>query len=198
MNSQHPSSHRAAQPLISYAAPLYDTTALTSALANPYAQHYAPAHMSPHYYQAYVQAYSNHRPRTTTDGYTLSSTYVPGPANRTSRPTSALPAPSPRDRPSVQAQTPVKPIPNHLTHGSWYQSGNCRCTRQGCSFIGSRKSVEIHMMDRHFIFPPGWEKRDDWDADPSLRGCLIVVILRWPLTDADLENPSRFKGHPLY
>lgn len=27
-------------------------------------------------------------------------------------------------------------------------------------------------MDRHFIFPPGWEhdKKSDWDADPSLKG----------------------------
>ena len=176
MNGQHPSSRNAAHHLSSYTVPLYDTTSLTSALANPYAQHYAPTHMSPHYYQAYVQAYSNHRPRTTTDGYTLSSTYVPGPANRTSRATLAIPTLSPRDRPSVQAQSQstVKPIQNHLTYGSWYQSGNCRCTRQGCPFTGSRKSVEIHMMDRHFIFPPGWEKKNDWDADPSLRGCIVV------------------------
>ena len=31
------------------------------------------------------------------------------------------------------------------------------------------------MMDRHLIFPLGWEHRkrkDDWDADPSLKGCV--------------------------
>ncbi|KAI9572886.1 hypothetical protein HD554DRAFT_2202714 [Boletus coccyginus] len=115
------------------------------------------------------------RPRTTADGYTLSSTYVPGAENQTRRAPSTLP--SPRDRPSVQApsQATMKPISNHLTYGSWYQPGNCRCTRQGCPFTGSRKSVEIHMMDRHFIFPPGWEKKDDWDADPSLRGKRIAI-----------------------
>lgn len=29
------------------------------------------------------------------------------------------------------------------------------------------------MMDRHLIFPPGWDKRPrkaDWDADPSMKG----------------------------
>ena len=173
-------------PLPSYTVPLYDTTALTSALANPYAQHYAP-----HYYQAYIQAFSNSPPRTTTDGYTLSSTYVPGTDNQPSR----TPLP-PLDRPSVQAhsQPAAKPILNHLTHGTWYQPGNCRCTRKGCSFSGSRKSVETHMMDRHFIFPPGWENKDEWDADPSLRGYILVPCYSGPSTDVDLENPLRFKG----
>ncbi|KAF8560436.1 hypothetical protein OG21DRAFT_1401275 [Imleria badia] len=131
--------------------------------------------MSPHYYQAYLQAYSNPRPRTTADGYTLSSTYVPGTTRQTY--TATLTAPSPRDHPSVQAQsqTSVKPVLNHLTHGSWYQPGNSRCARQGCPFTGSRKSVEIHMMDRHLIYPPGWQKKDDWDADPSLKGKLLAI-----------------------
>lgn len=33
------------------------------------------------------------------------------------------------------------------------------------------------MMDRHFIFPPGWEhdKKSDWDADPSLKGKPILI-----------------------
>lgn len=196
MNGQHASSRNAGHPLSSYTVPLYDTTALTSALANPYAQHYAPTHMSPHYFQAYVQAYSNPRPRTTADGYTLSSTYVPGAENQTRRAPSTLP--SPRDRPSVQApsQATMKPISNHLTYGSWYQPGNCRCTRQGCPFTGSRKSVEIHMMDRHFIYPPGWEKKDDWDADPSLRGCIVVPCHIGSWLMADLGNASQFKGHP--
>lgn len=164
MDDQRPSSHKAS----SCTAPLYDTAPLTLALANPYGQYHAPSHISPHYYQAYLQVYS---PRMTADGYTLSSTYVPG----TSRATSSTPM-FPRDRPSVQAhpQTTVRPILNHLTYGSWYQPGNCRCTRQGCPFTGSRKSVEIHMMDRHTLFPPGWQKKDDWDADPSLRGCMCI------------------------
>ncbi|KAF8844002.1 hypothetical protein BDN67DRAFT_48103 [Paxillus ammoniavirescens] len=110
----------------------------------------------------------------TAEGYTLSSTYVPG--NRTDRATWSTPVPLPQDRPSAQPQT-VRQITNPLTYGSWYQPGNGRCTRQGCPFAGSPKAVEIHMMDRHFIFPPGWENRrkDDWDADPSLKGKPVAI-----------------------
>lgn len=34
------------------------------------------------------------------------------------------------------------------------------------------------MMDRHLIYPPGWEKRQnkrDWDADPSLKGKPVPI-----------------------
>jgi hypothetical protein len=51
--------------------------------------------------------------------------------------------------------------------------GDQRCTYKECTFVGSRKALEIHRMDRHLIYPPGWEKRpkaDNWDADPSLKG----------------------------
>ncbi|KAF8078532.1 hypothetical protein FPV67DRAFT_60507 [Lyophyllum atratum] len=61
---------------------------------------------------------------------------------------------------------------------AWYQPGSSRCTHQGCSFIGSFKALETHMMDRHLIYPPGWEKRprkQDWDADPSLKGKPISI-----------------------
>ncbi|EIW86631.1 hypothetical protein CONPUDRAFT_86592 [Coniophora puteana RWD-64-598 SS2] len=64
-------------------------------------------------------------------------------------------------------------MPQHRNNNSWYQPGNARCSHPGCSFMGSHKSLELHMMDRHLIFPPGWEKRrksDEWDADPSLKG----------------------------
>jgi len=60
----------------------------------------------------------------------------------------------------------------------WYQPGNNRCNQLGCTFFGSHKSVETHMMDRHLIYPPGWEKRKkkaDWDADPSLKGKSIPI-----------------------
>ncbi|KAF9240860.1 hypothetical protein BU15DRAFT_45453 [Melanogaster broomeanus] len=127
-----------------------------------------------------MQAYANGAPVTNAEGYTLSSTYVPG-AHQTSRGTSGPNAPlappqEPR-APSAQHQTTVRPITNPLTYGSWYQPGNCRCTRPGCPFAGSRKAVEIHMMDRHFVFPPGWEERrkDDWDADPSLKGKPVPI-----------------------
>ncbi|KAF9229384.1 hypothetical protein BS17DRAFT_824965 [Gyrodon lividus] len=159
-----------------YAVPVYNTTAITAALTNPYAQQYVQHNASPHYYHAYMQAYSNGAPVTTAEGYTLSSTYVPG--SRMSRGTLSTPIAPPQLPPSAQQQTTtVRQIPNPLTYGSWYQAGNCRCTRQRCPFTGSRKAVEIHMMDRHLVFPPGWQKRqkDDWDADLSLKGKPVTI-----------------------
>ncbi|KAG1757478.1 hypothetical protein EDB19DRAFT_1900999 [Suillus lakei] len=140
--------------------------AITAALANPYAQH----GMSPHYYQAYMQAM---QPAINAQGYTLSSTYIPQPttggttSRNVSRDTSNnVPMRTNDKRPdSTSGQV----------YASWYQPGNCRCTRQGCAFTGSKKSVETHMMDRHFIFPPGWQKKDEWDTDPSLKGKPIGI-----------------------
>jgi len=150
--------------------PVFDTSAMTAALANPYAQMYG---MSPHYYQAYMQAlYNRPHPTSTAEGYTLSSTYVPRHESFRIPSNHLLPNPS-EDRVLPPTTSEKRVITNPLTHGSWYQSGNFRCQRQGCPFLGSHKSVEIHMMDRHFIFPPGWKKtKDDWDADPSLKGCV--------------------------
>ncbi|KIY47038.1 hypothetical protein FISHEDRAFT_46075 [Fistulina hepatica ATCC 64428] len=76
---------------------------------------------------------------------------------------------------SSSSSTPggVRSSFNPAAMSSWYQTGQARCSYKGCSFQGSSKSVEIHMMDRHLIYPRGWEKRknaDDWDADPSLKG----------------------------
>lgn len=73
-----------------------------------------------------------------------------------------------------QNYTAQRSNPSSSLNSTWYQPGNHRCSQQDCSFTGSAKSVEIHMMDRHLIYPPGWEKRKkkpDWDADPSLKGC---------------------------
>ncbi|KAJ8521453.1 hypothetical protein ONZ45_g1849 [Pleurotus djamor] len=61
---------------------------------------------------------------------------------------------------------------------AWYQPGQCRCTYNGCTFSGSPKALELHKMDRHLIYPPGWNKRrnpSDWDADPSLKGKPIAI-----------------------
>ncbi|KAG1755192.1 uncharacterized protein EDB91DRAFT_1042585 [Suillus paluster] len=126
--------------------------------------------MSPHYYQAYTQVM---QPAMNAQGYTLSSTYMPqhptGGTNvrHVSRNTSS----------NVPVRTNDKRS-DHTSgqaYASWYQSGNCRCIRQGCVFTGSKKSVEVHMMDRHFIFPPGWQKKDEWDTDPSLKGKPIAI-----------------------
>ncbi|KAI0036600.1 nuclear fragile X mental retardation-interacting protein 1-domain-containing protein [Vararia minispora EC-137] len=62
--------------------------------------------------------------------------------------------------------------------GYWYSPGSSRCTNAGCMFTGSANALEIHMMDRHLVYPLGWDKRkkkDDWDADPSLKGKQVYI-----------------------
>ncbi|KZT30493.1 hypothetical protein NEOLEDRAFT_13131 [Neolentinus lepideus HHB14362 ss-1] len=137
--------------------------AVAAALQNPYSQYY---YQSPQYSQAYLNAVGATLSGTTPQGYTLSSTYVAGPSNHPSGPTLRS-AQDSQLRPSRPPST-----------GSWYQPGNERCTYRDCQFTGSKKSVEIHMMDRHLIYPPGWQKRkkqSDWDADPSLKGKPIPI-----------------------
>jgi hypothetical protein len=73
---------------------------------------------------------------------------------------------------ATNAMNTAKGAPAYLM-STWYQVGNIRCSHLGCTFQGSHKSVEIHKMDRHLIYPPGWDKRkkkSEWDADPSLKG----------------------------
>ncbi|KAF8622889.1 hypothetical protein AX15_006654 [Amanita polypyramis BW_CC] len=143
---------------------------LASALANPYAQY------SSHYAQALTKAV--HRP-TTAEGYTLSSTYTAG----HTRPQLPIPTPT-NHRPATQ---------HRYQSSGWYQAGNCRCSYHGCSFIGSQKSVEIHMMDRHLIYPLGWEKRKkktEWDADPSLKGKSIAIYG----TNVFLDTPEALEA----
>lgn len=142
--------------------------ALTSALQNPYASTSNAAQnyqYSSHYAQAYAQQSYQ---QTTPEGYTLSSTYLP-----------SLPQQSQRGRGNFVSQSgsrgafPSRGGFQQRQSAHWYEAGNHRCTHESCTFVGSKKSVEIHMMDRHLIFPPGWENRkrkSDWDADPSLIG----------------------------
>ena len=118
--------------------------------SQPQAQPYGyPTYVSSHYAQAYAQ--------------------------------SALPVASPAGYYPTPAAGPSRTIslPVH-TMSSWYQPGSNRCSHPGCTFSGSQKTVETHMMDRHLIYPPGWEKRkkrQDWDADPSLKGCVTHILL---------------------
>lgn len=144
---------------------------------NTYAQYAQPQYaVASHYAQAYTQqGWGN--TATNSEGYTISSTYSP-------EQSSSLPAI--RSRPV----------------GQWYQPGSSRCSKPGCQFTGSPKSVEIHMMDRHLIYPPGWEKRkkkDDWDADPSLKGFVMFyycpLVVSWFQTSLyfNIENPSQFR-----
>ncbi|KAJ3538494.1 hypothetical protein NMY22_g5136 [Coprinellus aureogranulatus] len=91
--------------------------------------------------------------------------------------------PGPSTRPII-TRPPPPPA------GNWYQPGNRRCTYKGCTFTGSHSSVETHMMDRHLIYPPGWEKRkkqQDWDADPSLKGKPVPI----QGTNITLDDPEQ-------
>ena len=141
--------------------------AVTAALANPYSQTYTSAgyssgYTSSHYAQAYMQS---NWPATNPEGYTISSTYVP-------RSSSAMPQRTDIPTKNGAHSRPTQQLPSQ-GQGSWYQFGHSRCTYKDCIFTGSQKSVEIHMMDRHLIYPPGWDsrkKQSDWDADPSLKG----------------------------
>ncbi|KAF8516209.1 hypothetical protein BU17DRAFT_67623 [Hysterangium stoloniferum] len=46
-------------------------------------------------------------------------------------------------------------------------------------------------MDRHLIYPPGWRKpRDDWDADPSLKGKPVPI----PGTGLLLNTPEAIEA----
>lgn len=124
----------------------------------PPTSYYLPqASYSSHYAQAYMQSSAP----TTSDSYALSPTWDP----------SAYSAgPSAIFQPSA----------------AWFQPGSCRCTYTGCNFIASHKALETHMMDRHLIYPPGWEKRQkkpDWDADPSLKGWVHILSSRFCWTD---------------
>jgi hypothetical protein len=54
--------------------------------------------------------------------------------------------------------TPQPPPPSRpIRHGP---GGPYRCAHPGCPWSGpTPKALEIHKMDRHLIFPPGWKPR---------------------------------------
>lgn len=109
----------------------------------PYAYPYSPYYSS-HYAHAYSQIAPQLRPATTSSA---SSVWPTSATNKGKSPFGQL-------------------------MSTWYRPGNVRCSYPGCTFYGSLKSVEIHRMDRHLIYPPDWEKsrKLDWDADLSLKG----------------------------
>jgi len=55
-------------------------------------------------------------------------------------------------------------------------------------------------MDRHLIYPSGWEKRQkkrDWDADPSLKGCVrlhSLLDLKWSPNTKIHRKPIPIQG----
>ncbi|KIY62433.1 hypothetical protein CYLTODRAFT_447209 [Cylindrobasidium torrendii FP15055 ss-10] len=110
-------------------------------------------------YNAWAQSYSSHY----ANAYTPSSSSFNVPNNA-----------------GPSRQPPPPPTPAYSGSSSWYQSGNSRCSKHGCNFTGSAKSVEVHMLDRHLIHPPGYDKRKDagsnWDADPALKGKQVPIM----------------------
>lgn len=162
---------------------------VTDVLRNPYRLNQLQTPYSAHYASAYMQ--SQPALYTTPEGYTLSSTYNPQAAAYSS-PSAQRSGPHSFGRGRGQGhRLRTGSTPHHYAQrgASWYKAGDARCTYQGCSFSGSPKSIETHMMDRHLIYPPSWEKdkkQSDWDADPSLRGyaCLCSPVRKyetnWP------------------
>ncbi|KAL5518885.1 hypothetical protein ACEPAH_568 [Sanghuangporus vaninii] len=154
--------------------------ALASVLTNPYqhSSHYAQA-----YYTQQQESSSSNGPLTTPEGYSLSSTYAPYVPTQPQQFSPGAQIQRGRGHGRQQLRGGGNTFHNQGGHHypqptHWYEPGNYRCTHEQCSFTGSKKSVEIHMMDRHLIYPPGWEKRKrrvDWDADPSLRGKKIPI-----------------------
>ena len=142
---------------ISYQQAAYAAQMMSQTLQNPYAGY---STVSSHYAQAYNQPGPSYSAST----FTQSEGSVRGGhvnhRNAGSRPSGGHLSGHSNSRPQ----------------GHWYEPGNHSCNEVGCTFKGSVKSVEIHKMDRHLIYPPGWKNRkrkDDWDADPSLKGCVL-------------------------
>lgn len=169
---------------------------VSNLFANPYAQQPAP-----HYAQAYTQYYNSQNPAQSNinaQGYAYSSAYNPSASSSSSFPnqnqnqTQAVAGPSSGYGRNVgsgagrggrgtgqQQHHQQQQRPQHQQQTNWFTPGGARCKHPGCMFAGSAKAVEIHMMDRHLIYPPGWDKKkrkDEWDADPSLKGCVCVFL----------------------
>ena len=134
---------------------------LTTSLTNPYSTsvpypHHSPAH------------------HANPQGYAYSSTYNPLAYSPSPTSYSSLGHPF-SNTSSASASRNSHPRGASQTH--WYTPGNSKCTHSGCTFTGSANSVQIHMMDRHLIYPPRGHNRkrqSDWDADPSLKGYVLV------------------------
>ena len=140
--------------------------ALTFSLANPYGNASHTSYTNTNYHAYFTQM---QQPATTAQGYTLSSTYVPQVAGPSGQADSQLWSQVQRGRSSNHRC--VGYAPHSFGRNNFSAPGDTRCRHEGCIFTGSTKAVEIHMMDRHLIFPVGWKKkRDDWDTDPSLKG----------------------------
>jgi len=146
---------------------------LATALTNPYSTsvpypHHPPAH------------------HVNPQGYTYSSAYNPFAYSPSHPSTSYSSLGHSFSNASSASGSRNSHPPRGTSQTHWYTPGNSKCTHSGCTFAGSANSVKIHMMDRHLIYPPGWHTRKrqtDWDADPSLKGYVLVhtqsKMARW-------------------
>ncbi len=153
---------------------------LSAALADPYSNRLTPyPHQPPPH---------NVNPQ----GYTYSSTY--NPLTYSTSYTSFNVS-------SASSRNSFAPRGAPQTH--WYTPGQNKCTYSGCTFSGSANSLQIHMMDRHLIHPPGWharKRRPDWDADPSLKGCVLIHTqseIARSLTVLSRASPAHRKPVPI-
>jgi hypothetical protein len=140
--------------------------ALQQSIRNPYAS--IPVFQS-NPWTPVPQRTPHFPPQTfTSDGYALSSTYNPSLQHSYSQQYAPLPTAA---QPSTDHTGQRAPVSN--PNSTWLTRGNHRCTYQGCKFTASAQSVEIHMMDRHLIYPAHWDKKkqqNTWDGDPSFKG----------------------------
>ncbi|CAE7225630.1 unnamed protein product [Rhizoctonia solani] len=87
-------------------------------------------------------------------------------------------------------------VPLHIRN----RNGPVRCGHGECLFSGTHREVEVHKMDRHLIFPPGWQEKgkgkgkrtrdedgDDVDEEAQFRANGAVSILG---TDVKLDSPE--------
>ncbi|KAI0307722.1 nuclear fragile X mental retardation-interacting protein 1-domain-containing protein [Multifurca ochricompacta] len=157
---------------------------LTRTLTSPYSNH-----LTSNSYHAGAYTRFTSGQNINPQGYTYSSTYNPlAPSPRPFTSSRGFPAPRLNNVPSGSSSGNKNPSRGPPSM-HWHVPGNIKCTYPACTFTGSANSVETHMMDRHLIYPPGWniqKRQGDWDADPSLKGKPIPILG----TNIRLETPE--------
>lgn len=95
-----------------------------------------------HQQQQYPPQFAPPLPRTTVDGYSLSSAYT-GPTSFQNDQVNAIASSSRLSKPT--------PLPEPTI--------SIACCLAGCTFMGGKKAVREHEEDRHLIFAPGREPK---------------------------------------
>ena len=109
---------------------------------------YPPQHQQPSPYP------SQPGPRTTAEGYTISSVYVAPPPSA---------APPPQAGPS-SGRAPKQKGPKSKSAGAGPAApppppASFKCCKEDCTFTGGQRQVREHEEDRHLIFAPGREPK---------------------------------------